>query len=391
MFSSIHKALFPFDNSKTDETEPLMLEQNAIRKEISDLSAKVNALCSMNENLEKEIKSTASSIAQSSVPTTQSTTAAWSVIDEISNRSRKNNLIMLKELIYQLIKNHLFLCSTVFDLNVEVDKVLRLGRRLEEKHRPLLVRLTSECDKYAVLFQAPHLRFHDQYKRVFISQSERVKHKSLVQKLKSRRAKGERNLMIRNGSIIVRYTRVVSKKSGSSNPLWLHIVPDIPSTFNKPVPRSSGAGHHKTLNLMLINIQSVLSKKESFFESINNHQDLDIILECETWLNQSILNSEILPTSYSVYRNDHDDGYGGVLIGTKSNLRVTITRHPSSLEICIVSVYLLITNKLLLLVHIGHLAQKLCTLIICVILLLKLLQNIQMLSSIVLEISTYRT
>ena len=43
------------------------------------------------------------------------------------------------------------LCSTVFDLNVEVDKVFHLGRRLEEKHRPLFVRLTSECDKHAIL------------------------------------------------------------------------------------------------------------------------------------------------------------------------------------------------------------------------------------------------
>ena len=51
-----------------------------------------------------------------------------------------------------------------------------------------------------------------------MTQSERVKHKALVQELKSRRAKGERDLMIRNGSIIVRYTRVVSKESGSSNP-----------------------------------------------------------------------------------------------------------------------------------------------------------------------------
>ena len=41
--------------------------------------------------------------------------------------------------------------------------------------------------------------------------------------------------------------------------------------------------------------------------------------------------------------------------------------------------------------HIGHLAQTLCTLIICTILSLKPLENIQMLSSIVLEISTYRT
>ena len=156
MFNSIHKALFPFDNSETDETEPLMLEQNAIRKEISDLSAKVNALCSMNENLEKEIKSTASSIAQYSVPTTQSTSAALSVIDEISDRNRlKNNLIMYNypegaDLSVDK-ESFISLCSTVFDLNVEVDKVLRLGRRLEEKHRPLLVRLTSECDKHAIL------------------------------------------------------------------------------------------------------------------------------------------------------------------------------------------------------------------------------------------------
>ena len=188
MFNSIHKALFPFDNSETDETEPLMLEQNAIRKEISDLSAKVNALCSMNENLEKEIKSTtASSIAQSSVPNTQSTSAALSVIDEISDRNRrKNNLIMYNypegaDLSADK-ESFISLCSTVFDLNVEVDKVLRLGRRLEEKHRPLLVRLTSECDKHAILSQTPRLRFHDQYKRVFISQdktqSERVKHKA---------------------------------------------------------------------------------------------------------------------------------------------------------------------------------------------------------------------
>jgi len=66
-------------------------------------------------------------------------------------------------------------------------------------------------------------------------------------------------------------------------PLWLQIVPDIPPTLNKPITRSSGAGHHKTLNLMLINIQSVLSKKEAFFELIN-HQNPDIILGCETWL-----------------------------------------------------------------------------------------------------------
>ena len=86
-----------------------------------------------------------------------------------------------------------------FDINVEVDKVLCLGRRLEGKHRPLLIKSHSESDKLAILSQAPRLRFHEQHKKVFIShdmtQSKRVKHKALVQELHSRKAKGERNLM----------------------------------------------------------------------------------------------------------------------------------------------------------------------------------------------------
>jgi len=99
------------------------------------------------------------------------------------------------------------LCSSVFDINVEVDKVLRLGRRLERKHRPLLIKLHS---KLAILSQAPCLGFHEQLKWVLIShdmtKSEHVQNKALVQELHSKRAKGERNLMIRNGNVIVRYS-----------------------------------------------------------------------------------------------------------------------------------------------------------------------------------------
>jgi len=121
----------------------------------------------MNKNLQQEIKSTASTIVQSSVPTTQST-AALSVIDKISDRNRrKNNL-----LIYNYPdgadlsadkESFISLCSSVFDINVEVDKVLHLGRRLEGKHRPLLIKFHSESDKFATLTQASHLRFHEQH------------------------------------------------------------------------------------------------------------------------------------------------------------------------------------------------------------------------------------
>jgi len=71
MFGCINKALFPpTDSSDSNSTSSLTTEHDTIRKELSDLSEKVNALCSMNKNLQQEIKSTASTIVQSSVPTT---------------------------------------------------------------------------------------------------------------------------------------------------------------------------------------------------------------------------------------------------------------------------------------------------------------------------------
>jgi len=49
-----------------------------------------------------------------------------------------------------------------------------------------------------------------------MTQSEHTKHKALVNELHSRRAKGERNLMIRNGNIVVRHSRVISKEPVTS-------------------------------------------------------------------------------------------------------------------------------------------------------------------------------
>ena len=87
IYGSINKALFPptpTESSETDTTNLFTSEHNTIRKEPFDLSEKV--LCSMNKNLQQEIKSSATSIAQT--PATQSAPAALSIIDEISGRDR---------------------------------------------------------------------------------------------------------------------------------------------------------------------------------------------------------------------------------------------------------------------------------------------------------------
>ena len=56
-------------------------------------------------------------------------------------------------------ESFIFLCSSFFDINVEVDKVLCLGRRLEGKHRLLLIKLRSESDKLTFFLKPPTLDF----------------------------------------------------------------------------------------------------------------------------------------------------------------------------------------------------------------------------------------
>ena len=62
----------------------------------------------------------------------------------------------------------------------------------------------------------------------------------------------------------------------------------------------------------------------------------------------SVLNNEILPPSYRLYRNDRIDGYGGIMIGVKSNLDSQLLDIQLNLEICIVSVHLTDGKQLIL-------------------------------------------
>jgi len=59
----------------------------------------------------------------------------------------------------------------------------------------------------------------------------------------------------------------------------------------------------------------------------------DVICLCETWLNDSIIDNEILPTNYRVYRCDRADGYGGVLIGVTCDISSVLIDAPSHLEV----------------------------------------------------------
>jgi len=73
----------------------------------------------------------------------------------------------------------------------------------------------------------------------------------------------------------------------------------------------------------------------------------DIIIGCKTWLNSSILDNEIIPINYKLYRRDRDDGYGGVLISISSSLSSEPVDIDTLCEVCAVSIHLSHSQELI--------------------------------------------
>ena len=67
---------------------------------------------------------------------------------------------------------------------------------------------------------------------------------------------------------------------------------------------------HKNLKSLTINFQSILKKKEVFWNLVDEVKP-DIIFGCETWLRPEVLSGEFFPADYALYRRDRRDGYGG--------------------------------------------------------------------------------
>ena len=75
-------------------------------------------------------------------------------------------------------------------------------------------------------------------------------------------------------------------------------------------PTTKIKANKNNLRVFIVNCQSVMSKIESFWETIDSTSP-DIICANETWLSQKVQNSEFIP-DFEVYRKDRATGYGGV-------------------------------------------------------------------------------
>ena len=152
-------------------------------------------------------------LASNSFPASSSVVV--NVVQELEDKERRKKNVLFFN-IYEPDASNLKadcnyvskLCKDTFDLGIKILKVFCLGKKVPNKCRPLLVQFEKENAKAKILGKSYPLRSMEPYSDVYVSvdmtKSERIKHKQLVDELKSKRAKGEPNIFIRSNGIITK-------------------------------------------------------------------------------------------------------------------------------------------------------------------------------------------
>jgi hypothetical protein len=115
-----------------------------------------------------------------------------------------------------------------------------------------------------------------------------------------------------------------------------------PIAASSPKVKKTQTNYKRNTNNMRVlnnNFQSIKSKVHELSLLLDSAKP-DIIIGCETWLKPEIHNSEIMPPNYTIYRNDRKDGYGGVLIGVRSDIISTEYVNSKNIELVAVKVQL---------------------------------------------------
>ena len=224
-----------------------------ISSQYANLQKQIQDLHFQNNNLEKQIANSSEVINSTPTPaaTTTSEPPAIAALSIADRESRKNNLI-----IYKLPEsnNHsndktnvAKLCKTVFDIDVGITKSMRLGKKSEDKTRPLLICLDSQQNAVYITSYASYLRRHEEYNNVYIAPDmtkyQRHKHKQLVDELKHRRSNGENNLVIRNGEIITKRVYTNNARNHNTRAPHMETTNTDPATTTPVAARMDDTPH----------------------------------------------------------------------------------------------------------------------------------------------------
>ena len=172
-------------------------QNQEVANQISDLTTKINQLVSNNNQMRSQIedmKATMHTESTNQTPTAPGMTNSLDIVDEMADRDRRRcNLV-----VYNFgesddrkkdIESFQGLCKDVFKLDVKITKAVRLGPKIPNKQRPLLLTLENIDDKNYLLSHSHFLRKSEIYIAPDRTKLERAKHKKLVEELKERRSK----------------------------------------------------------------------------------------------------------------------------------------------------------------------------------------------------------
>ena len=184
---------------------------NMFTDHVSSVDARVTKCC--------EALASSSSSASSFV--------AANIVQELEDKKRRKNNVLFFNISERNTPNSEAdlnyvskLCKDTFDFDAKILKAFRLGKKVPNKCRPLLVHFENENAKAGILGKSYLLKSKELYSSIYVSadmtKSERIKHRQLVDELKSRRAGGETNIFIRGSSIITK-PRSINRPVSNTN------------------------------------------------------------------------------------------------------------------------------------------------------------------------------
>ena len=100
-------------------------------------------------------------------------------------------------------------------------------------------------------------------------------------------------------------------------------------------------------SLGIINCCSVCNK-QSEIEALIGYHKFDFIIDPESHLDDSVLNAEVFPSHYTVYRQNRSRYVAGVFILAKHNIPLSFLQSSSSVELIWVRVHLKRTQDIIL-------------------------------------------
>ena len=125
---------------------------------------------------------------------------------------------------------------------------------------------------------------------------------------------------------------IEASETGCSTPSHIFSNSSIDSSSNIGSPRYTSSPNQRTstplsnkkVRLLVINFQSLRSKRECFWAMLE-YCEPDIILASETWLNPTIAEQEVLPESYRFVARKYrpNSSHGGVAIIVKHDLETS--------------------------------------------------------------------